>query len=100
MCCTVSSTEASAGAAFGALAPALARFNARMSPRKLFSRSAALFGALAAASMFAVAGPAAANVPLTQISADPFANSTSQHATEVEPDTFAHGSTLVSAFQV
>src|SRR5581483_10583696 len=33
-------------------------------------------------------------------SADPFANSTSQHATEVEPDTFAHGSTLVSAFQV
>jgi hypothetical protein len=39
-------------------------------------------------------------VPLTQISSDPFSNTTSQHATEVEPDTFASGSTIVSAFQV
>src|SRR6266853_2850580 len=37
---------------------------------------------------------------LLQISSDPFTNSTSQHATEVEPDTFASGSTFVSAFQV
>src|SRR5437588_9153158 len=37
---------------------------------------------------------------LLQISSDPFTNSTSQHATEVEPDTFAFGSTIVSAFQV
>ncbi|HEV2247491.1 MAG TPA: exo-alpha-sialidase [Terriglobia bacterium] len=37
---------------------------------------------------------------LTNLSCDPFTNSTSQHATEVEPDTFAFGSTLVSAFQV
>src|SRR5215469_3079448 len=36
----------------------------------------------------------------TQISADPFTNATSQHATEVEPDTFAFGGTWVSAFQV
>src|SRR5712692_4599190 len=41
-----------------------------------------------------------ANVTLIQLSSDPFTNSTSQHATEVEPDTFASGSTLVSAFQV
>jgi hypothetical protein len=47
-----------------------------------------------------VAAPAAANVPLTRISSDPFANQGSQHATEVEPDTFANGSTIVSAFQV
>src|SRR3954454_13174758 len=47
-----------------------------------------------------VASPAAANVPLTRISSDPFANTTSQHATEVEPDTFANGSTVGSAFQV
>src|SRR4051812_7832073 len=47
-----------------------------------------------------VASPAAANAPLTRISSDPFANTTSQHATEVEPDTFANGSTIVSAFQV
>src|SRR4051812_41988567 len=47
-----------------------------------------------------VAGPAAANIPLTRISTDPFANTTSQHATEVEPDTFASGSTVIGAFQV
>jgi hypothetical protein len=37
---------------------------------------------------------------LLQISSDPFTNSTSQHKTEVEPDTFASGSTFVSTFQV
>lgn len=41
-----------------------------------------------------------ANVALTKISSDPYTNSTSQHATEVEPDTFSSGSTIVSAFQV
>ena len=41
-----------------------------------------------------------ASVTLTQLSSDPFTNSTSQHATEVEPDTLASGSTFVSAFQV
>ncbi|HEX6461066.1 MAG TPA: sialidase family protein [Thermoleophilaceae bacterium] len=56
--------------------------------------------AIAAAATLALAAPAAANVPLTQVSSDPFTNSTSQHATEVEPDTFARGSTVVSAFQV
>jgi hypothetical protein len=44
-------------------------------------------------------GTAAANVTVTRVSTDPFTNSTSQHATEVEPDTFAFGSTIVSAFQ-
>jgi hypothetical protein len=42
---------------------------------------------------------ARANVPLTQVSSDPFTNPTSQHATQVEPDTFAFGSTIVAAFQ-
>src|SRR6266852_1863874 len=41
-----------------------------------------------------------ANVTLTQISSDPYTNTTSFHATEVEPDTFASGSTIVSTFQV
>jgi BNR repeat-like domain len=41
-----------------------------------------------------------AAVKLIQLSSDPFTNSASQHKTEVEPDTFAAGSTLVSAFQV
>jgi hypothetical protein len=39
-------------------------------------------------------------VPLLKLSSDPYSNSGSQHATEVEPDTFAFGSTIVSAFQV
>jgi hypothetical protein len=37
---------------------------------------------------------------IVQISSDPYTNTTSQHATEVEPDTLAVGSTWVSAFQV
>jgi hypothetical protein len=45
-------------------------------------------------------GPALANVALTQVSTDPYTNTTSQHRTEVEPDTFSAGNTIVSAFQV
>jgi hypothetical protein len=41
-----------------------------------------------------------ASEPLTQISSDPYTNPTSNHKTEVEPDTFAFGNTIVSAFQV
>ena len=40
----------------------------------------------------------ASGVQLLQLSSDPFTNSTSQHKTEVEPDTLASGNTLVSAF--
>jgi hypothetical protein len=43
---------------------------------------------------------AGANVSLTTVSSDPFTNATSQHATELEPDTFAYGATVVAAFQV
>ena len=39
-------------------------------------------------------------VPVTQVIADPFTNTTSQHATAVEPDTFAFGDTMVVAAQV
>jgi BNR repeat-like domain len=56
--------------------------------------------ALGAAAFLLAAGSARANVPLTRVSTDPFTNSTSQHATEVEPDTFANGATVVAAFQV
>src|SRR3954449_3305944 len=56
--------------------------------------------ALAAAVLLVAVAPAAANVPLTRVSSDPFTNATSQHATEVEPDTFAFGSTVVGAMQV
>jgi hypothetical protein len=48
----------------------------------------------------AVAIPASAQFTLTQISTDTFTDADAQHATEVEPDTFAFGNTIVSAFQV
>jgi hypothetical protein len=48
-----------------------------------------------------VAAPAAvANVALTQVSSDPYTNTSSQHRSEVEPDTFTFGTTIVSTFQV
>ncbi len=42
---------------------------------------------------------AAAAADLTQVSSDPYTNPGSQHATQVEADTFAYGSTVVAAFQ-
>lgn len=75
-------------------------------PRRRRSRTiqgAAALLAAALAAAFAVAAPAHAAQPsVTQISADPYtpANAPSgEHATEVEPDTFAFGSTVISAFQ-
>jgi BNR repeat-like domain len=47
-----------------------------------------------ASSIFAFAA-----VPIVQISSDPYTNSTSQHHTMVEPDTYSFGSTIVSAIQ-
>jgi len=44
--------------------------------------------------------PVLASSSLLQLSTDPYTNTSSQHKTEVEPDTFASGSTIVSAFQV
>jgi len=59
-------------------------------------RFVSLVAALAA--WLALAAPAGAT--LTQVSSDPFSNTTSQHKTEVEPDTFSFGSTVAGAFQV
>src|SRR5438874_3876861 len=39
-------------------------------------------------------------VATLQLSSDPYTNSTSQHQTEVEPDSYSNGSTIVSATQV
>jgi hypothetical protein len=39
-------------------------------------------------------------ITLTQVSSDPYTDTDAQHATEVEPDTFTWGSTIVGAFQV
>src|SRR5690242_4423840 len=55
---------------------------------------------LALAVMIAISAPAYAQKSLLKISGDQFQNPDSQHRTEVEPDTFAWGSTIVSTFQV
>jgi hypothetical protein len=51
----------------------------------------------AATSLAPAASAMAAN---TAVITDPYTNSSSQHATAVEPDTFAFGSTLVVTSQV
>jgi len=59
---------------------------------------------LAAVGVIVLAAAALAAAPgVVQISSDPYTAANAprgQHATEVEPDTFTFGSTLVSAFQV
>src|SRR5579864_8401751 len=47
----------------------------------------------------AVFASAAGSSPL-QLSSDPYTNTTSQHQTEVEPDSYSNGSTIVTAVQV
>src|ERR1700752_5253310 len=49
--------------------------------------------------LFLAVGMVNAQVPTTEISTDPFSNTNSQHATEVEPASYAFGSTIVSVFQ-
>src|SRR5579864_9449702 len=78
--------------------PAIARFRWRFSIATAFILLA--LGLSLVFALFSRAFTNAAGVPLLQLSSDPFTNSTSQHRTEVEPDTLASGSTLVSAFQV
>jgi hypothetical protein len=55
---------------------------------------------VALAISLAMATPTLAQVPIVKVSTDFFKNSDSEHRTEVEPHTFAHGLTIVSAFQV
>src|SRR5690349_6521636 len=75
----------------------------RSSLRTLHRRRASVVGvALTAALTFAAAAEAA----VKHVSVDLFtqatckASSLTNHQTEVEPDTFANGSTIVAAFQV
>src|SRR3954453_1870237 len=56
--------------------------------------------ALTVAVFLVTAAVVQANVALNKVSADPYANASSQHATEEEPDTFADHGTVVAAFQV
>jgi hypothetical protein len=66
-----------------------------------FLRAARRIGSvlLALATLLALGGPALAAVPTQKVSADPYTNTSSFHRTQVEPDTFSFGSTIVSTFQ-
>lgn len=64
--------------------------------RFLARLTAAISAALALA---LVTAPTVASSRLVQISSDPYKNPTSQHRTQVEPDTYSFGSTIVSTFQ-
>jgi hypothetical protein len=68
----------------------------RISPRlrKFFPQAAGM------ALITLLAANAVAQVTLTQLSQDSYTNTSSQHATEVEPGSFAYGSTIVAGFQV
>src|SRR5579885_2006013 len=47
-----------------------------------------------------LASGAGTSAGLTEVSSDPFTDTDAQHATEVEPDTYSWGKTVVSGFQV
>jgi hypothetical protein len=80
-----------------------ARPRARLRLPQRQGRALAVFAAVLTA-VFALAAPAqAAQTGVTQISSDPYTAAIAprgQHATEVEPDTFAWGSTIVTTYQV
>jgi len=62
-------------------------------------RRAALALGLAATAALVLSLAAGATIPIVKIATDPFTNSTSQHKTIVEPDSYSFGSTLVAAAQ-
>ena len=63
-------------------------------------RVAALAVPAAVAVLLFSGGTAYANVALAQVSADPYTDAQAQHRSEVEPDTYSFGNTIVSTFQV
>ena len=63
-------------------------------------RPALVVAAVGAVLLFTASSASAANVATTRVSADPYTDAQAQHKTEVEPDTYSFGSTIVSTFQV
>jgi hypothetical protein len=63
-------------------------------------RKISVFCAAAIVAAVLLTGAAHAQTKLDKLSTDTFKNASTQHATEVEPDTYSFGSMLVSAFQV
>lgn len=65
-----------------------------------FARVASVAVSVATATLLLVPGTAVGNVPLTEVSYDPYHDAQAQHQTEVESDSFQYGSRIVAAFQV
>jgi hypothetical protein len=72
----------------------------RLVIRTRSARIVSLASAAGCALVLLTGTTAYANVTITQVSHDIYTDSQAQHNTEVEPDTFVSGSTIVSAFQV
>ncbi len=68
------------------------QIEAGVSPRPRF-----LFLTAITVVLFSIAS--LSQIQLNQVSSDPFTNTDSQHATEVEADTYSVGNTIVTAFQ-
>ncbi len=72
-------------------------------PLRVPSRRRALLVLAAAASVLTLSANAFASTGvtgMTKVSSDPYKNTSSYHKTQVEPDTFSFGNTIVSVFQV
>jgi hypothetical protein len=69
----------------------------RRKSRRAAGRASLIAGVLGF--VLSSSGTALADVPVTQVSADPYTNTSSYHKTQVEPDTYSFGSTIVSTFQ-
>ena len=63
-------------------------------------RRGRLLAIAAALGLLIVSTTSAGSVLPQPISSDPYTNGGPQHQTQVEPDSYAYGSTIVSAFQV
>src|SRR5947209_7301935 len=74
--------------------------NQRVSRSPRWHVSAFLTALVVLTTFILLSGIATAQITLVQLSTDTFTDTDAQHMTEVEPDTFAFGSTIVSAFQV
>jgi hypothetical protein len=65
--------------------------------RRRLRRALVVSGAFVA--VLALAGTAAAAVPITTVAEDPYTNTNAWHQALVEPDTYSFGSTIVGTFQ-
>jgi hypothetical protein len=72
---------------------------ARLALAAVASLTVAGLSAAAADASPAHPGGRAAAPPLTRLSADPYTNTAAEHATEVEPDIYSRGHTIVAVFQ-